>query len=411
MRVVDPSERDLHDSTLDSQHLLADFLLSAEAPIVSRLMQKASSHQHPLSSIHLPPESQLPTPFAPCFVALRTPPLSARLRSPCMATDREDEDALTDEWNKLQAHRATRMGSVGDVVRGLSTVWVLVSNLGNSNEGVYTLRSDRDRMYVLAFYRQGDAEKYEHLVKNIDMTAVQWTPQQLRAFCQGRGFEVALTPQGQLVIPPTKNTNLPNPETTEGSEGHDRARTPWIDQRELGRYSQDVRSSAPHNMDPSTMEGRGIRRPNNALQRESKIWVVMVNPGQANQGVYTLQNRESQNTLAFVKKEDAKQFADQLQAAHSHSGFGVAAPIQWDADELRKFCEDGGYKISLISEGMSITPPEVNEYDLEAFSNAGGAVRRSSRLPLNRRLHLENLRALLEYRFRQSFSEDDDFQA
>jgi hypothetical protein len=98
-------------------------------------------------------------------------------------------------------------------------------------------------------------------------------------------------------------------------------------------------------------------------------------------------------------------------------GFDVVAPMQWDPMQLRDFCQQGGYETELVSEGTPINPPEVTEYDTEAFSNASGGARNiasdDASLPLHRRLHLSNMRALLEDRLRRSEggSLGDEWQA
>jgi len=79
-----------------------------------------------------------------------------------------------------------------------------------------------------------------------------------------------------------------------------------------------------------------------------------------------------------------------LQGGSLGAGFETATPSQWETQKLTKFCEDGGFDVSLIADGTNMIPPEVNMFDVEAFERIGA---KSPQLSLG----LEYQRALFEY--------------
>jgi hypothetical protein len=267
----------------------------------------------------------------------------------------------------------------------------------------------------MAFERYEDAERYANLASapDFNLTPVEWHPEQLRTFCHIENFEVAFA--RQFVIPPSANDQYDYDvygKVVRGKESRS------LNRRESHDHSTNAYSANGMNNGSRSFGPNGVfdsamgksRQPNMEQQGVSKIWVVMINPGRPNEGVYTLQNLEKQDQqriLTFETRDDAKGFADKLE------GFDIVAPMQWDSLRLRDFCEHGGYETSLISEGTSINPPEVNEFEAEAYSKSGDATTLApdeEQLPLHRRLHLQNLRSLLEDRLRKSKSEGDDIE-
>jgi hypothetical protein len=154
-------------------------------------------------------------------------------------------------------------------------------------------------------------------------------------------------------------------------------------------------------------------KPDSQSQDTRKVWVVMVNPGRVNQGVYTVEDKQSQRVLAFEKKEDAEPFADKL---HDKGGVGSAAPIQWDAAELSSFCRQGGFESQFVSEGTFVDPPDKNSYDIQAFAKAAGALNKeeakswesSQSIHLHRALWLQRAREHLEDMYARSVDAHGD---
>eukprot|EP00427_Karlodinium_veneficum_P009840 CAMPEP_0169081166 /NCGR_PEP_ID=MMETSP1015-20121227/10863_1 /TAXON_ID=342587 /ORGANISM="Karlodinium micrum, Strain CCMP2283" /LENGTH=337 /DNA_ID=CAMNT_0009140931 /DNA_START=407 /DNA_END=1420 /DNA_ORIENTATION=+ len=334
-----------------------------------------------------------------------------------MATDTgNDADewssaSLSAAWRNLQVDRATQVGRADDMIKGISSVWVLVSNLGNSQEVVYTMqgRTGRDPLYVLAFEQQSDAERYAHLAglsrRSVHMTPIKWKAEQLRSFCHRGGLEVALGRHGQTLIPPFTST-VPSQLVNDDSNS-------W-------RASEDRAFERRHVAERPVVEE--ILQESGMLPGVSKGWIVMINPGQSGQGVFTLQSAdtETQNLLVFEDKADAIQFTEKLQADNVRAGVDHAAPAEWDAGELRSFCEEGGFEIRFVSKGTSMSPPRVIEYDVEAFSKLGAVEEERAKransiswaesqdLPLHRALALQNQRALQDYLLSRSVPENSD---
>jgi hypothetical protein len=321
--------------------------------------------------------------------------------------------SLDAEWNNLNAENGTQMGRADDIVRGVSSVWVLLSNFGNpraSSIGVYIMKGDEkqriETFFTLAFERYEHAEQYACLASTSEsrLTPVEWPAEQLRAFCYNEGFEVAFA--RQFVIPSSINEQYEYDLQSKVVRG---TQSRVSDGISANLYSHDAMNSGPHGFGRSA-----INSPMEAPMQQprgpegmSAIWVVIINPGRDNEGVYTLQDmerRRQDQILIFESRFDAKEFADKLK------GFDVVAPMQWDPMRLRDFCQQGGFETELIPEGRSMHPPEVNEYDVEAFSMQGGApnveAHDEQSLPLHRRLHLQNLRVLLEDRMRRSMGDE-----
>lgn len=105
---------------------------------------------------------------------------------------------------------STRCGQPGYVLSGLTSAWVLIFNVGQMDEGVYTLQGQQSpaSTYVLTFEYTEDADCFAALLQaeGFDLaTPLCWDVNQLSAFCEAGKFEVSLVPQGGLLTPPTKN--------------------------------------------------------------------------------------------------------------------------------------------------------------------------------------------------------------
>jgi len=496
MRVVESLGRGQDGSKLRP---LAEFFLSSGVPLVGHRSNfarpdRAATRQHQLR--HWSTIKDL-----------------RRFTSACMSTDRGGDDELDEfsaEWSNSQAHRATQMGRADEVIKGLSIVWVLISNVGNSKECVYTMQNAASLKHVLVFEREADAERYAGLVSTdtYDVTPISWRVDQLNS-PHYRSVDVAFVRQGQLVIPPAmptmksepksiKNVDrssqktighhsevlqgismvwvvvinpcLPNegvytlesPDTQvvlafenkqdgkrfadklQSGAGFGSAKAILWDSAELGSFCErgslgvnfvsggtifdppevntvpkfddtttnehlnqspnlqsrdqllDSRTSQSENDTPNApktheLVQRNSGHPNQVLQGVSRSWIVMVNPGQQGEGVYTFENTESQVVLVFENREDGERFAKKLK---TRAGYDATAPVEWDLAELKSFCEHRGFGVYLVSEGTSLDPPEINEYDTKTFSNSGG---------VTWRLHLKNQRALLEYLLSRGF--------
>uniref|UniRef100_A0A7S3C4A8 Uncharacterized protein n=1 Tax=Haptolina ericina TaxID=156174 RepID=A0A7S3C4A8_9EUKA len=95
-------------------------------------------------------------------------------------------------------------------------------------------------------------------------------------------------------------------------------------------------------------------------------YVLIFNPGQNDEGVYTLQGRSSPMSsyvLAFEETDEAERFAQLLQA----EGFDLPKPMQWHVDQICSFCETGHFELGIVPTGVLLTPPTHNEFDADAY--------------------------------------------
>jgi len=101
------------------------------------------------------------------------------------------------------------------------------------------------------------------------------------------------------------------------------------------------------------------------LNENDAVWVLLFNPQQHDEGVYTLQGRADSRTyiVAFEQGDESERFAQMLQA----EGFDLATPTEWSAVQVATFCERAGFEISLVPKGALLLPPATNVYDTEAF--------------------------------------------
>jgi hypothetical protein len=112
-------------------------------------------------------------------------------------------------------------------------------------------------------------------------------------------------------------------------------------------------------------------------------YVLIFNLGQPEEGVYTLQGRQSPTSyvLAFEGPEEAARFAELLQA----EGFDLAAPVEWATDRVTDFCTSMGFEIGFVPSGTLITPPENNSYDVEAYEQLKDSDAREAEVERERR--------------------------
>merc|ERR550537_1674110 len=101
------------------------------------------------------------------------------------------------------------------------------------------------------------------------------------------------------------------------------------------------------------------------LRGVERAFVLIFNHGQPEEGVYTLQGRQTPTSyvLTFEHADEAARFAELLQA----EGFDLAKPVPWYRERVSEFCESTGFELGFVPVGTLITPPENNSYDVEAY--------------------------------------------
>merc|ERR1719272_2005257 len=107
--------------------------------------------------------------------------------------------------------------------------------------------------------------------------------------------------------------------------------------------------------------------------RQEKVeapWVLIFNKGREDEGMYTLQGRETPEkgsgtfVMAFERQEEASRFSMLLQA----QGFGMPTAAAWDAEELSDFCASADFGIGFVPTDALLFPPEDNYFDADAFA-------------------------------------------
>jgi hypothetical protein len=102
-----------------------------------------------------------------------------------------------------------------------------------------------------------------------------------------------------------------------------------------------------------------------SLLRQHKAdsaWVLLFNAGQRNEGVYTLQGRETPEkshgtyVLAFEQHEEACRFGMMLQA----QGFDLATATKWTSELLGDFCDTADFSLGFVPDAALLIPPAQN---------------------------------------------------
>jgi hypothetical protein len=98
-------------------------------------------------------------------------------------------------------------------------------------------------------------------------------------------------------------------------------------------------------------------------------WVLIFNPGQEDEGVYTLQGRETPAkchgtyVLSFERHEEASRFAMLLQA----QGFDMPTATVWGVEQLSEFCSMAEFGLGFVPHDALLIPPQHNYFDANAF--------------------------------------------
>jgi len=91
-------------------------------------------------------------------------------------------------------------------------------------------------------------------------------------------------------------------------------------------------------------------------------WVLLFNAGERNEGVYTLQGRETPEkshgtyVLSFEQRDEASRFAMLLQA----QGFDMATATKWTSELLSEFCATADFELGFVPDEALLIPPQQN---------------------------------------------------
>lgn len=101
-----------------------------------------------------------------------------------------------------------------------------------------------------------------------------------------------------------------------------------------------------------------------AEQIDEARWVLVFDKSTAEEGVYTIKDRESAATsvLAFASYTDAYNFAYLL----SENGFDMATPTRWSANDMIFFCQ-ASFDVLDVPLGLFVKPPAQNKHLRQDF--------------------------------------------
>jgi hypothetical protein len=98
------------------------------------------------------------------------------------------------------------MGQPPSPIPGLKEAWVLVYNVGQENEGVFTQTQNGQSHTLVAFEEGRDADRFAHILSGEGFepaTPICWDADHLAGFTHQSGMDVMLVPRGELPPPPT----------------------------------------------------------------------------------------------------------------------------------------------------------------------------------------------------------------
>jgi Protein of unknown function (DUF3110) len=87
-----------------------------------------------------------------------------------------------------------------------------------------------------------------------------------------------------------------------------------------------------------------------------QLWVLLFNTDPDNQGIYARWEGGRNIVLAFTEEDDATRYGLMLEA----QDFLCPTPEPIDEQELKGFCEEAGYELTIISDSDLALPPEQN---------------------------------------------------
>jgi hypothetical protein len=87
-----------------------------------------------------------------------------------------------------------------------------------------------------------------------------------------------------------------------------------------------------------------------------QLWVLLFSTDPDNQGIYARWEGGKNIVLAFTDEDDATRYGIMLEA----QDFLCPTPEPIDEQELKAFCQEAGYELSIISDSDLALPPEQN---------------------------------------------------
>ena len=157
---------------------------------------------------------QLVSRTSPAAASRSAVAMNGNMNQPPDGWNTPNWDGPDGRWSHMNpgrnAHQA-RFERMNHILNQIEIAWVLIFNLGQPNEGVYTLQERTEigeTSHVLVFALAEDAARFAaHLqADGFDLPQpTRWAHQQLVNFCDSTQFDISLVPPGAPVTPPTKN--------------------------------------------------------------------------------------------------------------------------------------------------------------------------------------------------------------
>ena len=97
-----------------------------------------------------------------------------------------------------------------------------------------------------------------------------------------------------------------------------------------------------------------------------KVFVLLFNAGEANEGIYTLKHEGRNTVLMFEEEDDASQYATLLE---KQAAFPRATVESFEREDIEIFCQNAGYEARFIPsyydpqsgyERQILVPPSSN---------------------------------------------------
>lgn len=87
-----------------------------------------------------------------------------------------------------------------------------------------------------------------------------------------------------------------------------------------------------------------------------KVFVLLINSGSQNEGIYAISNEDQQQILMFESQQDAIRYNELL----NQQDFDGLAVEEIEREVVDGFCEAQNYECILVTEGTQMIPPEEN---------------------------------------------------
>ncbi|HLO87965.1 MAG TPA: DUF3110 domain-containing protein [Nostocaceae cyanobacterium] len=104
-----------------------------------------------------------------------------------------------------------------------------------------------------------------------------------------------------------------------------------------------------------------------------RVFVLIFNAGTDNEGIHTVHINNRDRILMFESEDDATRYALMLEA----QDFPSPTVEGMDAEDIKEFCQQGGYDWEIVPINGLVLPPEINlektDWQADDFNNSNDA--------------------------------------